>query len=141
MRRTGWRDRGVVTPVELMFVLLFLLVGLAFIGFVGRLHGAGVEVTAASQAAARAASLAADSAMATEAARDMIDASGLAGRCSAPPRSTLTWEPSSTGTWQGGSVTVTVSCDIDQGELTGMWTPGLRTVSMSDTQPIDRYKR
>ena len=132
MMRTSLRDRGVVTPIELMFVLLFLLVGLAFIGFVGRLHGAGVEVTAASQAAARAA---------TAAARDMIDATGLARRCSAPPRSTLTWEPSSTGTWQGGSVTVTVSCDIEQGELTGVWTPGLRTVSMSDTQPIDRYKR
>ena len=55
------RDAGMVTAVETMYLLLFLLVTLAFFGFVGRLHAAGVQVSNTAQSAARAASLSADS--------------------------------------------------------------------------------
>jgi Flp pilus assembly protein TadG len=135
------RDRGMVTAVEMMYLLIFLVIAVAFLGFLGRLHAAGVQVTSTSQAAARAASLTAGSADGRVAAQDAVDRSTLMTRCSSPPLAALTWQPSATGSWQGGSVTVTVSCTVANDELSGMWTPGSRTISVSDTQPIDRYKR
>ena len=135
------RDRGVLAPVEMMFVLVLLLASLVFVGFLGRLHAAGVEVANTSQSAARAASLSADSDLGTEAAEAVVLASSLTQRCSTRPRTELTWTPSPRGTWQGGSVTVTVTCDVDQGDLAGVWAPGTRTIRASDTQPIDRYQR
>ena len=50
------RDRGVMAPVEMMYLLVFCLLALALLTYVGRLHAAGVEVTNAAQSAARAAS-------------------------------------------------------------------------------------
>ena len=50
------RDAGVVTPIEMMFVLVFVLLAVGFLGFLGRLHAAGVQVSNTSQSAARAAS-------------------------------------------------------------------------------------
>ncbi len=135
------RDAGMVTAVETMYLLLFLLVTLAFFGFVGRLHAAGVQVSNTAQSAARAASLSADSSAAGWAAQQAVDVSTLPLNCSVQPLTELSWEPSATGEWQGGSVTVTVSCQLDNAGLTGIWSPGTRTVSVSDTQPIDRYKR
>ncbi len=135
------RDRGIATPVEMMFLLVFVLVAVGFIGFVGRLHAAGVQVTNTSQTAARAASLTAGSDEGRAAAQDAVDQSTLTSRCSSAPLADMSWTPSTTGSWQGGSVTVTVTCTVGNGELSGVWTPGARTISVSDTQPIDRYKR
>ena len=138
---TSTRDRGVVTPIEMMFVLVFVLAALAFLGFVGRLHAAGVQVTNTSQAAARAASMASDADEGRRVAEEAIAGSALVGRCRSAPSAEMTWEPSPSGTWQGGSVTVTVRCTVPNGELSRMWTPGDRTIAASDTQPIDRYQR
>ena len=135
------RDRGVVTPVEMMFVLLFLLSSVAFLGFLGRLHAAGVQVANTSQAAARAASLAPDVDEARRAAQATVEASTLSTRCRPAPVAALEWQPSTTGSWQGGSVTVTISCVVANDDLSGIWTPGSRTVRSTDTQPIDRYQR
>ncbi len=134
-------DRGVVTAVELMFLLIFCLAGLAFVGFLGRLHAAGIEVATMSQSAARAASLATDATTGRLAAQDAIERSTLGARCTEPPAVTMSWLPSPTGAWQGGSVTVTVSCRVDHETLGGLALPGSRLVRMSDTQPIDRYQR
>ncbi len=134
-------DAGFLMPVETMFVLVFALVAVAFLGFLGRLHAAGVQVTAVAQAASRAASLEGDSVAARTAAERVVDSSRLVQRCTAPPTAELSWAPSPTGTWQGGAVTVTVRCTLDHAGLAGLWAPGSRTVSMSDTQPIDRYQR
>ena len=125
----------------MMYLLVFVLVSVGFIGFVGRLHAAGVQVTNTSQAAARAASLTASSAEGRLAAQHAVDQSTLTSRCSSRPLADMSWSPSSTGSWQGGSVTVTVTCTVGNDELSGVWTPGARTLSVSDTQPIDRYKR
>lgn len=135
------RDRGVVTSVELMFLLVCCLAGLASIGYLGRLHAAGVEVANASQSASRAASLAPGAIEGERAAVTAVAESGLDRRCSAPPTVTTTWSPSPTGSWQGGSVTVTVACQVDHETLGGIGLPGSRLVRMSDTQPIDRYQR
>jgi len=134
-------DRGVVTAVELMFLLIFCLAGLAFVGFLGRLHAAGIEVATVSQSAARAASLATDADAGQRAAQETVVRSGLGRRCTDPPAVAMTWQPSPTGAWQGGSVTVSVSCRVDHETLGGLALPGSRMVRMSDTQPIDRYQR
>jgi hypothetical protein len=100
-----------------------------------------VQVTNTSQSAARAASMTADSDAGRVAAQRAVDESSLSSRCDSPAVADLTWQGSTTGSWQGGSVTVTVTCTVANGELSGLWTPGSRTISVSDTQPIDRYKR
>ena len=135
------RDRGIATPVEMMYLLVFVLVAVGFVGFVGRLHAAGVQVTSTSQAAARAASLTASSDQGRAAAQDAVDSSTLSSRCNSRALADMSWMPSSTGSWQGGSVTVQVSCTVRNQTLTGVWSPGSRTVVMTDTQPIDRYQR
>ncbi len=134
-------DAGVATPVEMMYLLIFCLVVVMFLGFVGRLHAAGLQVANAAQSAARAASQAPDPAAAQTAALEAVDVYGLQARCAGGPSVSLSWDPSATGSWQGGSVTVRVSCEVRNQDLTGVWWPGKRVVVMTDTQPIDRYQR
>ena len=135
------RDAGVITAVEMLYLLVFGLVALLFLGYLGRLHAAAIQVENTSQAAARAASLAADRPAAEAAVQTAVAQSTIAARCSGAAAASLTWSPSPTGSWQGGSVTVTIRCTIANDDLAGIWTPGDRTISASDTQPIDRYQR
>ena len=141
MSRRWNDDEGTATPVEMMYLLVFCIVAVVFLGFLGRLHAAGVQVTNAAQAAARAASQAPDPVVAARTAQATVTASALRTRCVGGPRATTTWKPSPAGTWQGGAVTVRVSCVVRNQTLTGVWSPGARTVSMSDAQPVDRYQR
>ena len=133
-------DRGVATPVEMMMVLIVCLVAVMFVSFLGRLHAAGVEVTTVAQSAARAASLASGPTAARTAAADVVANSSLVSRCSSAPTSALTWERSDLGTWRGGSVTVRITCIMDNARLAAVWAPGRRTVGVSDTQRIDVYR-
>ncbi|MFM7045933.1 MAG: hypothetical protein ACKOYG_10380 [Ilumatobacteraceae bacterium] len=137
----GRRDRGVLTAVEMMYMLVFCLLAVALLTYVGRLHAAGVEVTNAAQSAARAASQTRGASEAFTSARQSAAQGPLGRRCDGGPRVSMNWQPSAIGTWQGGSVTVTVSCSVANASLSGLWSPGTRLVVMSDTQPIDRYKR
>ena len=134
-------DSGVATPVEMMYLLVFCLVIVVFLGFVGRLHAAGVQVANAAQSAARSASMAPGPTAAQEAALEAVNVYGLQSRCTGGPTVVMSWDPSRSGSWQGGSVTVSVSCTVRNESLTGVWSPGSRTVAMTDTQPIDRYQR
>ena len=134
-------DAGIVTAIEMMYLIIFMLAAMVLFAYLGRLHAAGVQVSNTAQSAARAASLATDAAAGADAAQDAVDQSTLVSRCSTPPVADLMWDTSATGTWQGGSVTVTVRCRLDNDSLSGIWTPGARTVVVSDTQPIDRYQR
>jgi Flp pilus assembly protein TadG len=134
-------DRGVATPVEMMYLLVFCMVAVLFVGFLGRLHATGVEVSNVAQSAARAASMAPTPEAAASAASAAVSASPLRGRCSGGARSATQWTPSPLGTWQGGSVTVTVRCTVENRALAGVWMSGARTVTMRDTQPVDRYQR
>jgi hypothetical protein len=138
---SGHRDDGLATPVEMMFLIFFALCSTALIGYLGRLHAAGVQVTTVAQSAARVASLESDPVSAGVEATRLVRQSELASRCSGAPRARVTWKPSRLGTWQGGSVTVVVSCAVRNRALSGVWSPGVHTVVMSDTQPIDRYHR
>jgi hypothetical protein len=125
-------DAGVATPVEMMYLLVFCIVAVVFLGFLGRLHAEGVHVTNMAQTAARAASLAPNPLAGESAARAAVSGSCI---------TSFAWSPSARGSWQGGAVTVEVSCTVTNQSLTGVWSPGSRTVVMSDTQPIDRYQR
>jgi Flp pilus assembly protein TadG len=138
---THHRDAGVVAPVETMYLLVFAIVVTALIAFLGRLHAAGVEVSAVAQAAARAASMEPSSAAAVTAAERAVVDSPLATRCAGSPSTEVDWSPSPTGTWQGGSVRVRVVCTVSNASLAGGLLPGTRTISASDSQPIDRYQR
>lgn len=125
----------------MMYLLIACLVAVTFLGFVGRLHAAGVEVNNAAQSAARSASQAPSSIDGERAARMSVDAGPLARRCAGGVGVRTTWTPSAIGTWQGGSVTVEVRCVVSLSSLAGVWSPGTRTIVMVDTQPVDRYKR
>lgn len=140
-RSHGSTDLGIATPVEMMYLLVFCLVVVVFLGFVGRLHAAGVQVANAAQSAARSASMAPDPTAAQVAATEAVDVYGLQSRCAGGPTVVMSWDPSPSGSWQGGAVTVQVSCTVRNASLTGVWSPGSRTVAMTDTQPIDRYQR
>lgn len=141
MTRHSDRDRGMVTPVETMYLLVLAVAGVVLLGYLGRLHAAGVEVSAVAQAAARAASLAPTSTAGIAAARTTVGESPLAQRCSGGPRTEVAWSASPTGTWHGGAVTVRVQCTVRQAALAGVWAPGSRTFAVADTQPVDRFRR
>lgn len=125
----------------MMYLLVFCLVAVLFLGYLGRLHAAGVEVTNAAQSAARAASQEPSESAARAAARAAVSGGPLRRRCARGTAVDLSWTPSALGTWQGGSVTVEVRCTVLGSALSGVWSPGVRTITMRDTQPIDRYKR
>jgi Flp pilus assembly protein TadG len=139
--RTVPRDAGFVNAVEVVYLGIAALVAITFLGFIGRLSAAGVQVTNASQDAARSAAIARDPNEARTAADAAVQRSGLPGRCLGDPSASLSWNPSDLGTWQGGTVTVTVSCNVSNQGLTGVWTPGERTVTVSDTQVVERFRR
>jgi Flp pilus assembly protein TadG len=133
-------DDGVATPVEMLGLLVFCLLSVAFLGYLGRLHATGLLVTTAAQSAARAASIEATPTAAQAAATAAV-AQSLGGRCTSAPVVRMSWSAGPAGAWRGGSVTVEVSCTVPNRSLTTLWTPGARTLVMRDTQPVDRYRR
>lgn len=135
------RDAGVVTPVELMYLVVFVVVATGCITFLGRMHAASVEVNGVAQAAARAASMESSSRAGTAAARRTVESSMLSTRCTSTPSVDITWSPSARGTWHGGAVRVRVQCTVTNASLAGGLLPGTRTLSGTDSQPIDRYQR
>ena len=138
----NWHDEaGIATPVEMMYLLVFCIVAVLFLGFVGRLHAAGVQVTNTAQSAARAASQAPTRRPPKPPLRRWSALCRLRTRCEGGADVNVTWVLSPAGAWQGGSVTVQVSCTVRNQSLTGVWAPGTRTVTMGDTQPVDRYQR
>lgn len=141
VRRFVLDERGLASPVEMMFMLAFCILAVLFLGFVGRLHAAGVQVANVAQSAARSASMAPTPAVARTAAARAVQSSPLGGRCIGGARVSMSWRASTVGTWQGGAVHVSVSCTVTNQSLAGVWAPGTRSVAMGDTQVVDRYRR
>lgn len=140
-RRRLRGDAGFVSAVEVVYLGIAALVMITFLGFLGRLSAAGVQVTNSAQDAARAAAIASDPQQAATAANTAVARSGLPGRCQGDPTAAFSWEPSELGTWQGAVVTVSVSCTVSNQTLTGVWTPGVRTVTVADSQIVERFRR
>lgn len=141
MKNPPPRDAGFVAAVEVVYLGIAALVMVVFIGYLGRLSAAGVQVTNSAQDAARAASIADDPDEASAAAARAVERSGLPTRCQGSPSVAMSWEPSELGTWRGALVSVTVSCTVANQSLTGVWTPGVRTVTVTDQQIVDRFRR
>ncbi len=130
-------DSGQSLGPEIMILLVVALAGWGFLAWLGRLNSTAQDLSNTAQAAARAASQQPGPDTALQAATLAVNGSDLIAPCTSAPTVALTWAPGPTGTWRGGSVTVTLTCHIDNREpLTGTG----RTISASDTQVVDRYQ-
>jgi Flp pilus assembly protein TadG len=136
-RRWWSADSGQSVGPELLILLVVALIGWGFLAWLGRLTSASQDIANTAQSAARAASQQSNPTDALRAATDATNASNLAAPCTAQPHVAMEWKPGPTGTWRGGSVTVTLSCAIDNREA---FTGAGRLISASDTQVIDRYR-
>lgn len=123
MRRRG--DSGSVVETVLLlpvFVLLMLLVVGA-----GRVGSARADVEDAARAGAREASYGSSDAMVDRATRSSLELRGV--RCQRAAVELQRPQPS--------SVRVTVSCEVDLGDLAGLPLPGTATISGSAVEPVD----
>ncbi len=136
MMRGDRDDRGsaatelvVVTPA---IVLLLLLVVMG-----GRLGEARADVNAAARDAARAGSIAraAPDAVAagSDAARSTLDEGDVTCR-------SLTVGVDTSDFRAGGTVTASVTCVVDLGDLAGLRVPATRTVTATFTESVDTYR-
>jgi Flp pilus assembly protein TadG len=134
------RDGGFVGAVEVVYFGIFVLLAVVFLGYLGRLATAGIQVTNAAQDAARAASLSDTPGQGEAAANAAVQRSGLPARCLGGADVAFSFIGSELGSWQGGVVTVTVTCVVSNQSLTGVWSPGTKTVSVSDRQVVERFR-
>ena len=133
-------DDGTAGPIEMLSIVMFALATLVFLGYLGRMNTAATRITSSARTSARAASLAATPEDGRSAAQDAIARSGMNGLCARPPTVDFLWTPSGFGTWFGGSATVHVSCVVTNQTLSGVSIPGDRTITVSDTQPVDAFQ-
>ncbi|HEY3673051.1 MAG TPA: TadE/TadG family type IV pilus assembly protein [Acidimicrobiia bacterium] len=129
-------ERGSVTT-ELVIVTPLLLLLLLFVVALGRTAGSRIDINGAAGEAARAASIARTPLAAQDAAHQTASAS-LADQhvtCASLDVATDTsrFQP-------GGTVTVSVRCDVKLGDLTGLRLPSSKTLTATATAPIDRYR-
>jgi Flp pilus assembly protein TadG len=133
-----WRgDDGQAAGPELMILLVFALAAWGVLAWLGRLNSTSQDVANTAQAAARAASIAADPDAGRAAAERAAAASGLPTPCVGTPVVSMSWSSGDNGTWAGGTVTVTLTCTIADDEPFA--TAG-RTVTVSDRQIVDSYR-
>ena len=131
-------DRGQSVGPEIMVLLVFALAAWALLAWLGRLNSTSQDIANTAQAAARAASLAADPSAGRAAAGAAVNASGLPTPCNGAPSVSMTWNAGDNGTWIGGNVTVTLSCTIANDEPLGA---AGRRVTASDTQAIEPFRQ
>jgi Flp pilus assembly protein TadG len=133
------RARGETGSASLELVLITpaLVVLLLLVVMGGRYAQARADVDSAARDAARAGSIArgTDSAEADgeAAARARLREGGVTCR-------TLTVAVDTSQFRAGGSVTATLSCTVDLGDLTGLAVPASRTFSARFTEPVDVYR-
>lgn len=120
------------------FVLPAMLLAVIAVAAAFHLSVAKLDVESAAAAAARAASLQRSPATAVTAAQDAA-AADLAGR--SVTCTVLDVAVDTTRFTRGGSVTVTVTCQVDISTLTRTsGIPGHYTATASSTSPIDTYR-
>lgn len=135
---TWWcADSGSVTA-EVAIVTPFLVMLLVFVGVVvHRGVDARIRIDDAAHQAARAASIerspAAASAAARSTAASALSSAGVT--CAALSVNTATG-----GLRPGGTVSVTVSCDVDFGDALILGVPGGKTLSATSVEPVDLWR-
>jgi len=130
----NWRnDSGQSAGPEMMLVLVFALAAWGLLAWVGRLTSSSQDMANTAQSAARAASIANDPVT----GRAATAASDLPTTCADSPSVVMAWQAGDDGNWIGGSVTVTLSCNLGNDEP---FAGAGRTVTASDTQVIDPFR-
>ncbi|MCU4185162.1 pilus assembly protein [Acidiferrimicrobium sp. IK] len=123
------------TELVLLTPLLILL--LLFVVALGRLAGARINVDGAATQAARAASIATTPAEATVEARQTAISALGSDHVTCADLQVAT----DTGAFApGGSVTVTVTCAVTLGDLTGLRLPATQSIASTATSVIDTYR-
>lgn len=130
------RDTRGSATAELVLSISILILLLWFLVYCGRLADTRLRIEDVAHQAARAASLARTSANAAADARSTaaaaLDDAGVACR---------TFNVATSGSLQpGSSVTVTVSCAADLGDLAMLQVPGTVTLTARFTSPVDAYR-
>lgn len=127
------RDEG-SSVVEMVFIAPALMAALTFVVVAGRLATADVDVSTASHAAARSASLATTPDQALSAAQRIAATIPSSAACSHRDVKV------DTGSFKpGGTVRVTISCHISLEDITGL-VPGTTTLSSTSVSPIDPFR-
>ncbi|MGH3991095.1 MAG: TadE/TadG family type IV pilus assembly protein [Pseudonocardiaceae bacterium] len=133
-----WRAEDGSVAAEVTIAAPFLIMLLVFVAVViHRGVDARIRIDDAAHQAARAASMERTPAAATSAAQ-AIAASALAS-AGVVCRS-LTVNTSTGGLRPGGTVTVTVSCDVDLGDALILGVPGRKRLSASAIEPVDVWR-
>jgi Flp pilus assembly protein TadG len=131
------REEGGSVTVEAALVAPALLVLMLLVVYAGRASSTDADIASAAARAARAASQAADPAGADTAARQ----TAIANLATAGIVCTDMRVATDTGRLQpGGSVTVTVGCQVSNADLALLAVPGSRWSTASSTQPVDAYR-
>lgn len=128
-------DRGSMS-LELVLVTPLCVAFLLFLAGAGRMVDAQSQIDGAARDAVRAASVARSEGGAVDLAQSAATSSfGSHTWCSGGPQvstDTSDWGP-------GGKVAVTVTCDVDLGDLTFIGLPGTKTLTGRALAPIDTY--
>jgi len=135
MRGRASGDRGDAGPLEMVILVPVVLLVFALVVAFGRTTTATEHVAHAAAVGARAAAGAQTAGGASVLATDVVaEALAQVGMTCDAPSVAGTFTP-------GGSVTVTVSCTVDLGDVSefGM-IPGSRTLTASATEVIDRTR-
>ncbi|GAB3570573.1 hypothetical protein GCM10027445_24410 [Amycolatopsis endophytica] len=145
-RRTGiraswaswWRGDGGSVASEVTLVAPLLIMLLVFVGVViHRGVDARIRIDDAAHQAARAASIERTTAAATRAAQSTAAATladaGVACR-------SFTATTSTNGLRPGGTVVVTVVCDVDFGDALMLGVPGGKRLSATAIEPVDVWR-
>jgi Flp pilus assembly protein TadG len=135
IRRRLHSEQGDAGPLEVVILVPVVLLVFALVVAFSRTTTATEHVAHAAAVGARAAASAQTAGGATALATDVVaDALAQVGMSCGPPAVAGTFTP-------GGSVTVTVSCAVDLGDLTAFGAiPGSRTLTASATELIDRTR-
>jgi Flp pilus assembly protein TadG len=137
---TRYRCRGdggwAVAEVAIMMPVALVVLG--FIVLCGRMGNIQADITSAARDAARAASLQRDLDGARQAAQAVATASLTAHSVTCAQPRTRIDNPSTFA--PGGSVTVTVTCDVDLAAVAIPGIPSTATVEKSSSELIDRYR-
>jgi Flp pilus assembly protein TadG len=133
----GLRDERGAVATELVLLTPLLILILLFVVALGRLAGARINVDGAAAQAARAASIATTPGGATAAAQQAATAALGSDHVTC---ATLQVATDTARFAPGGSVTVTVTCAVALGDLTGLALPATEQVSSTAASVIDTYR-
>ena len=133
-QRTGQRG-SMAIEIVLLTPVLFAFTLLVVAG--GRLVARQSDVDSTARDAARAASVERSEGSARSVGEAVTLRNG--DTCDSPAVDTSDWPPP--GSVRGGSVTVTVTCEVSYAGLGLLELPGSVTVTGTSTAPVDQYRR